>query len=142
MPKIFLTNQMITDLLNQKERTGVGAEALLRNRRKEKPKRLNAAIITSWMRRKTVSANKQNFEYVMNLYQGMPDNPWIILTPGQKEELKIRYEAFHGQLAVLFKKHPPPSVDISYSAVRKLLTGETDKVRKATLNYIDKLAEP
>ncbi|MDZ4712642.1 MAG: hypothetical protein SGI89_10000 [bacterium] len=39
------------------------------------------------------------------------------------------------------KKHPPPIPEITYSAVRELVAGGTEKVRKETFEYVWLIAQ-
>ncbi len=137
-PKIKLTEEKIKRLIAEKERTGVGFDALLSGKRHEVPQGLNSAIITSWAREKTHSARQAHLDYVFLKYKALPDNPWISITNEQRAIINRVNLKMSGKVLTMVRRHPPPN-GVNYQMIKRILAGPPKKLRKAYWDYIQTL---
>ncbi len=79
---------MVERLLHHKNRTGVGAQKLLGGRRKELPLGLNSSMVQGWFVHRYQTVNPELFEYVIGLYEALPDNRMIEVSEKHREELQ------------------------------------------------------
>lgn len=76
---IEITDEIRERLIQHKKRTSVGSMLLLKGKRSEAPKGLNSAILNNIMNGQSKSVKKSYLEYVVQLYEALPDNVWIKL---------------------------------------------------------------
>lgn len=72
--RLQITQELLETLRMHKARTGIGASALLRNTRQERPKGLTATLINSWLENRTKSARQNHLEYVLKRWESLPDS--------------------------------------------------------------------
>lgn len=99
---IEITGELRKTLLQHRERTGVGSSQLLRGKRREAPNKLTSSFIDNWMRGQSKSAKKEYWDYVLSLYEALPDDIWIPLKGRAKETLIERLDKASTSLNRLF----------------------------------------
>lgn len=122
-------------LRNHIERTGVGANSILRNRRHELPEGLNSALIRAWLNGKILSQKPRHIDYLLDLYNDLPDNPWIDIDETLSFELEKVWMKIRGQLRTIYRKRPP-NHEVQYSVLYQILSGATKRTRKLNIDYL------
>lgn len=130
-----MTEDPLQELINHIERTGVGASSVLRNRRHELPPGLSSSVIHNWIRERNKGVNKDKVEYLLRIYETLPDNPWVELNEGLLEKLQWKKKFLRGQLHSIYKRNPPDQ-QVSYQALREILNGNVTRARKLNLDYL------
>ncbi len=72
IPRIPITPEILTKMLGEKERTGIGPMALLRDTKKVRPRGLTTSIIDSWLEGRTTSARKDHLDFALDRWQKLP----------------------------------------------------------------------
>jgi len=66
---VVIIDESISSLLqSHRERTGIGPQALLHNKRHEKPDGLNAVMISKWLTGSNTTARKDHLDYVLKIW--------------------------------------------------------------------------
>lgn len=141
-------------LADHKNRTGVGPDRLLKSRG-DLPQGLNAATVTHWLARRTVTARVAHLEYVLRLWALLPDcreiaakpkpkpaaaqNPGWKFVPLTKEAVATlrRYrDATNLGPSRFMEKAKDPPVGLTYAMISNWLAHRNAKVRRDLLEYV------
>lgn len=117
------------------ERTGVGANAILKNRRHEMPSGLNSQLIREWVRGNIKTYKQEYMDYLLELYKHLPDNSWIELDEDLLAKLEWKKKFLKGQLRSLYQKLPPEH-EVGYPVLLNILNGHVRKARKLNVEYL------
>lgn len=71
-PIVAISDEIRTELLAHKDRTDIGAIALLR-RDEDKPDKLTPALLQTWLSGICRSARQDHLDYVLRRYRALPD---------------------------------------------------------------------
>lgn len=85
--RIPITPDLHAKLLHEKNRTGVAAYGLFKVATSP-PAGLKPNLVNSWLIGGVASARQDFVEYVLTLWQSLPDNPIIKITPAMRREMK------------------------------------------------------
>jgi len=70
---IPVTDEIVTRIKAERERTGIGAKALLRQFEDEKPDKLSATTISAWINCTNKNASKLRLSWVLERWASLPD---------------------------------------------------------------------
>ena len=84
MPRVMITEDVRAALIAYKERTGVGASALLKGAR-DTPAGLSASLVTAWIGGYVGSARKDYLDYVIARWKALPDAEFTSAYPGFRD---------------------------------------------------------
>ena len=132
MPRIPLTPDMIETLNAHRIRTGIGPHVLLRNKRKELPKGLNSSVVKSGLMGLAKTIREDHYNYILKLYEALPDDPYVKISQEQQEQLKV----LKGQAATIARNSTIDSTMANW-----IVTGKIKMCRKSELEFLLKAAE-
>lgn len=155
--RIPLSGEMIRELASHQERTRVGATALLNGCREELPAGLHPATIYNWLDGKAKSVGKEQFEYVLKLWECIPGHaepkgiirmkqaarpPFKRITNGYIDidykalELLKQFQSEKLLPSALFKLGVDIPGGLSPSLISAWLAGGTKRANKYILDYV------
>ncbi len=117
------------------DRTGIGANSILRNRRCELPQGLNSGLIRAWLNGKIHTIRPLHIDYLLNLYKDLPDNPWVEIDDELRHDLDQIWKRLKGELRTIYKKSPPEH-GVKYPVLLEILKGNVNKTRKLNIDYL------
>lgn len=117
------------------ERTGVGANSILKNRRHELPKGLNSGLIRAWFDGGIKTQKEEHLNYLLDLYEPLPDNPWVEIDDELRHDLDLIWKRLKGELRTIYKKSPPEH-GVKYPVLLEILRGTISRTRKLNIVYL------
>ena len=130
-----LTQEIVATLRTHRDRTGVGPAVLLRD---QKPllARLMPATVESWLSGAANSARVSHLETVLELWEVLPDNPYVTLTELMIQELNELIAATGVTPTRLLRMAENPPPDVKAGDVSRWKTGRVSKVRQRYFEYV------
>lgn len=135
--EIKITSAIRAKLLAQKERTKVGTQKLL-NEKKSLPKGLSPAIVNRWLTGAIKSATKEHLDYVMSKWESLPSIAFDFIEITSEDFEKIHtYKKLTNMGATTFlKKVKNIPADLTAEKINNWLSGNSKTVREDHLSFV------
>ena len=134
--RVQITNEVRDELIAERDRTGIGVSALLKNSRKEIPAGLNYVMVSQWMAGRITSARKDHLDYVLAKWRAISEGDCRIpITPELIQELKALQCKTGISPARLLKCYPPPE-GLTSQIITRWIAGLILKGRRGHINFV------
>lgn len=129
---------MVAQLKEQRERTSLGPQALLKGR-DDIPEGLNHAAVTHWLGGRVKSVEKAHLAYVLKLWFAAPTNSSISIDDSLYEALSegFRQSGLTPDMIIRWHKDRPP--DLTLSKIKSILSGKTRTARAEHVSFLQKV---
>ena len=133
---VQLTSEIVRTLRTHKDRSGVGAHALLKHGSLP-PQGLNAAMVENWFSGTVKSAQKRHLDYMLAAYESLPTDHTedVAITPALRRELSALRRRTGIGPAALLSRQPDKPEGLKAAIIRYWLDGTAKRARKDYLDY-------
>ena len=132
-----ITDENMRQLEILKEKTGIGALALLSQATTPVPEGLKAKMIDNWMQGRLKTAFEDHLEFVFKQWQLLPQYEFAEITPEiHKNLIKLKRQSGIGAGALLRNTRKERPEGLSSIHINRWLKGSGKKVRKDYLDYV------
>ncbi|WP_370173005.1 MULTISPECIES: hypothetical protein [Hyphomonas] len=129
---------MIETLRNERERTSIGPQALLKGR-DDMPEGLNAAMVTHWLGGRVKSVEKDHFAYVLKLWFAEPTNPTVQIDAALLDELRDSMKASGLTPEIIIRMSRDLPSGLTAGKMKSILSGTTRSARSDHIDYLKRV---
>lgn len=140
--RIKITPEIIAAMHSHIQRTGIWPATLLRGKRNELPEGLNSSHILSWLNGRTITARTDHLNYVIRLWEYLPDatDIYYMLTDEKQKDLRQKFQAVGLSPKRLFDGRQDAPEGFNWERLHHFLS-RAKKIRKDHYNYIVAICE-
>lgn len=134
--RVPLTPDMIAELHDERDRTGVSVTRLLKvsDRPREE---VSASTISNWLTGACATVILDHFDHILSLWRALPSNPYIEITDEVHAQLIAEVERTGiGPVALFRGVRPSHANGLRSSLVASWLSGKTKTAQKLHLDFV------
>lgn len=135
---IELTQEILTALHAERDRTSVGPQALLKSYQ-DKPDGLNHPMVTHWLGGRIRTAKREHLEFVRAAWSKLETNRSIELTDQMLAELKRMQAASGISAEMMMRWTEASSVGLSVSKIKHVLSGKAKIMREDQIEFMKRV---
>lgn len=136
--KVALTTELVTELRDERDRTSVGPQALLKPY-EDVPKGLNHAMVTHWLGGRISTAKREHLEFVRAAWAERKTSRSITITEDMYAELNELQTKSGVNAEMMMRWAGASSVGLSVSKIKHILSGKAKSIKTDQLEYMKRV---